>query len=398
MYHYYTYDGRTLCSAGALPYPEISALPETGEVLWVFHRPPLAGRDTFPVTDPAQLTEEEGVASLCTAPCPEDVPPALLSAIRTGRVRAVNGSHPRLEELLAPVSRPEKVRVNLLALGDVGSTLLLGLRLMGGDVISSIGICDLREGVARRWEFELNQIQSPDAAFLPPVDIIAPEQLFDGDVFLFCASRMVPDTSVTSGDVRMAQYGLNRELAAIYARMAREKNYRGLFCVVSDPVDPLCRAAMRESGLAPAQVRGFGLGVMHARALYYARRDGRFASYLTEGRAFGPHGEDLVLANSVAHYDDALSRELTDKVAHANLEMRRLGYKPYVAPALSSGALSLLALLRGQWHYSSVYDGQVFMGCRNRLTPAGIETEALTLPPALQMRLDETRAKLNAIE
>ena len=23
MYHYYTYDGRTLCSAGALPYPEI---------------------------------------------------------------------------------------------------------------------------------------------------------------------------------------------------------------------------------------------------------------------------------------------------------------------------------------------------------------------------------------
>lgn len=398
MYHYYTYDGRTLCSAGALPYPEISALPETGEVLWVFHRPPLSGRDTFPVTDPAQLTEREGVASLCAAPGPEGLPRELTNAIRAGRVRAVNLAHPRFEELMAPLPRPEKVRVNLLALGDVGSTLLLGLRLMGGDVISSIGICDLREGVAQRWEFELNQIQSPDAAALPPVDIIAPEQLFDGDVFLFCASRMVPDTSVTSGDVRMAQYGLNRELAAIYARMAREKNYRGLFCVVSDPVDPLCRAAMRESGLAPAQVRGFGLGVMHARALYYARRDGRFASYLTEGRAFGPHGEDLVLANSVAHYDDALSRELTDKVAHANLEMRRLGYKPYVAPALSSGALSLLALLRGQWHYSSVYDGQVFMGCRNRLTPAGIETEALTLPPALQMRLDETRAKLNAIE
>ena len=180
--------------------------------------------------------------------------------------------------------------------------------------------------------------------------------------------------------------------------MARDRGYQGLFCVVSDPVDPLCRAVLRESGLSPAQVRGFGLGVMHARALYYARRDPRFASYLTEGRAFGPHGEDLVLANSIAHYDDALSRELTEKVAHANLEMRKLGYKPYVAPALSSGALSLLALLRGQWHYSSVYDGQVFMGCRNRLTPAGIETEPLTLPPALQKRIDDTRAKLNAIE
>ena len=405
MYHYSTYDGRTLCSAGDLPYPEISALPETGEVLWVFHRPPLAGRDTFPVTDPAQLTEEEGVASLCTAPCPEDVPPALLSAIRAGRVRAVNGSHPRLEELLAPVSRPEKVRVNLLALGDVGSTLLLGLRLMGGDVISSMGICDVRENAALRWEFELNQIQPPSGAALPPVEIISPEQLFDGDVFLFCASRMVPDTSVTGGDVRMAQYGLNRELAASYARMARDRGYQGLFCVVSDPVDPLCRAVLRAgggpdgTGLRPCQVRGFGLGVMHARALYFARKAPRFAAYLTEGRAFGPHGEDLVLANSIDRYDDALSRELTERVAHANLEMRKLGFKPYVAPALSSGALSLLALLRREWHYSSVYMDDIFMGCRNRLTPDGvIETEHLTLPPALEARLAETAARLRAID
>ncbi len=269
----------------------------------------------------------------------------------------------------------------------MGSTLLMGLRLLGGDVIRSIGICDVRPGVSERWEFELNQIQSPDAAALPPVDIIAPEQLFDGDVFLFCASRMVPDTSVTSGDVRMAQYGLNRELAAIYARMAREKNPRAVLHGQRPGGSPVAAAPRcgRAALPRPAQVRGFGLGVMHARALYFARRDPRLASYLTEGRAFGPHGEDLVLANSLTHYDDALSRELTEKVAHANLEMRKLGYKPYVAPALSSGALTLLALLRRQWHYSSLYDGRVFMGCRNRLTPAGIETEPLTLPPALQI-------------
>ena len=81
-------------------------------------------------------------------------------------------------------------------------------------------------------------------------------------------------------------------------------------------------------GLSPEQIRGFGLGVMHARALYFARRDPRLASYLTEGRAFGPHGEDLVLANSLTHYDDALSRELTEKVAHANLEMRSWASSP----------------------------------------------------------------------
>ena len=410
MYHYYTYDGRTLCSAGALPYPEISALPETGEVLWVFHRPPLSGRDTFPVTDPAQLTEREGVASLCAAPGPEVLPRELTNAIRAGRVRAVNLAHPRFEELMAPLPRPEKVRVNLLALGDVGSTLLMGLRLMGGDVISSIGICDLREGVAQRWEFELNQIQLPgpyDA--LPPVEIVSPEQLFDGDVFLFCASRFVPDTAVKTGDVRMAQYRLNRELAALYAQKARQARYRGLFCVVSDPVDPLCRAVLTESNRAPSgemdyqglfshQVRGFGLGVMNARAAYYARKDPRFASFLTEGRSFGPHGEDLVIANSIDRYDDGLSRLLTERTVHANLQMREMGFKPYVAPALSSGALSLLLCLRGQWHCSSTYLDGVFMGARNRVLPTGTELERLPLPQALQDRLQTTMDRLRAID
>ena len=410
MYHYYTYDGRTLCSAGALPYPEISALPETGEVLWVFHRPPLSGRDTFPVTDPAQLTEREGVASLCAAPGPEGLPRELTNAIRAGRVRAVNLAHPRFEELTAPLPRPEKVRVNLLALGDVGSTLLMGLRLMGGDVISSIGICDLREGVAQRWEFELNQIQLPGPYdVLPPVEIVSPEQLFDGDVFLFCASRFVPDTAVKTGDVRMAQYRLNRELAALYAQKARQARYRGLFCVVSDPVDPLCRAVLTESNRAPSgemdyqglfshQVRGFGLGVMNARAAYYARKDPRFASFLTEGRSFGPHGEDLVIANSIQNYDDALSRRLTEQAVRANLRMRELGFKPYIAPALSSGALSLLLCLRGRWHCSSTYLDGVFMGARNRVLPTGMELERLPLPQALQDRLQTTMDRLRAID
>ena len=72
---------------------------------------------------------------------------------------------------------------------------------------------------------------------------------------------------------------------------------------------PLCRTVLLESnrseggrldgmGLFPQQVRGFGLGVMNARAAYYAKKERRFADFLTDGRSFGPHGEDLVIANS----------------------------------------------------------------------------------------------------
>ncbi len=405
---YYRLGAHILCSWEALPYEEITALPSEGEIVFLFAREMLAGRETFPVTDAALLTEKEGVETLCAAPGP-DIPAELVTAIRAGRVRAVNRLHPRWKELLAPAPRKGKYRVNLLGLGDVGATLLMGLRLLGGDVISSIGICDLRENVPQRWEFELNQINLPDPYdALPPVEVIGPEELFGGDVFLFCASRFVPDTAVKDGDVRMAQYALNRELVALYAKKAREARYKGLFCVVSDPVDPLCRAALLESnrdengvldgmGLLPHQVRGFGLGVMNARAVYYAKKEARFAEFLADGRSFGPHGEDLVLANSISHYDDALSRELTERVAHANLEMRRMGFKPYVAPAFSSGALSLLSCLRGEWHYSSAYLGGVYMGGRNRLTGRGVEFERLPLPAALVDRLKETEKKLKAI-
>ena len=56
--------------------------------------------------------------------------------------------------------------------------------------------------------------------------------------------------------------------------------------------------------------------------------------------------------------------------------MREIGFKPYVAPALSSGALSILLTLRGEWHCGSVFLDGIFMGCKNRYTPAGVETEA----------------------
>ena len=324
-----------------------------------------------------------------------------------GRVRAVNMGHPRWEELLEPFCLPGSCRVNLLALGDVGSTLAMGLRLLGGHTILDIGLCDLRENVPERWEFELGQIGIPG----PGVKVVRPEELFDCDVFLFCASRFVPDTAVKSGDVRMAQYALNRPLVASYARMAREAGFKGMFCVVSDPVDPLCRAALLESnkneageldckGLFPHQVRGFGLGVMHARARYYADRDPRFEEYLRTGRAYGPHGEGLVIANSVEpdRYDGTLSRELTERTKHANLEMRAMGFKPYVAPALSSGALSLLDCLRGQWHFSSTYLDGVFMGARNRLGALGIELERLPLPEDLLERIRGTMDELRRIE
>ena len=302
-----------------------------------------------------------------------------------------------------PVQPGRLHRVNILALGDVGTTMLIGLRLLGPDVISEIGICDIRQDNTARLEMEINQIgypftgwENPSGPVLPPVKIVAEEELFDCEVMIFCASKGVPPVEDHQDDppvdVRMVQLEANRDIIRHYADLAKKADYRGLVCVVSDPVDNLAAAFYDASGLKPWQIQGYGLGVMNMRAAYYAeKKGGDYALYEKEGRAFGPHGEDLVVANSLEHYDDEISRELTKLTVEANLRVRELGFKPYIAPALSSAAISILLTLRGEWHYGSVYLGDcgngAFLGIRNRLTTAGWEYEDAPLPDALYERV-----------
>ncbi|KMO86459.1 lactate dehydrogenase [Megasphaera cerevisiae DSM 20462] len=302
-----------------------------------------------------------------------------------------------------PLCRKPK-KVHILALGDVGMTMLLGLRLLGADVIQSLGICDINTNNTERLEMEMNQVRYPfagtaDASYpmLPPVGIIDEASLFACDVFIFCASKGVPPVGVV-GDVRMSQLEANLELVRHAAALAGEAAFKGLVCIVSDPVDPLCRAFFMESGLRPAQIQGYGLGVMNARACYYAERNEAYSRYLTEGRAFGPHGQDLVLADSLSEYNDVLSRQLTGLVVHANSMVRELGYKPYIAPALSSAALSILLTLRGQWHYGSVYLGDAgngaYFGVKNRMTEQGPVYEDAAVCSLLYERLKQAYVNL----
>ena len=303
---------------------------------------------------------------------------------------------PGADELKIPSLLKRKgFRVNILALGDVGATLLMGLKILGGGLIGRIGIYDVNRDVMSRYEIEMNQIGWPfGEKKLPEVICLDREDLFDCDMFVFCASKAVPPIGA-AGDVRMMQLEANSRIVAEYGRMAGEKNFKGIFAVVSDPVDPLCKAALMASGLEPGQVRGYGLGVMNKRAEYYASGEPRFASYLKEGRAFGPHGGDLVIANSIDNYDDEISRRLTELAVSANLKVRELGFKPYIAPALSSGAISLILTLQGEWNYSSVYLGKgaegAFLGIRNRIdfNSGRVLVEDLPLSEKLYERIEK---------
>lgn len=296
-------------------------------------------------------------------------------------------------------------RVQIAGLGDVGGMVLTGLFLNGSGTIRSVGIYDKNENLTARWEMEMQQTAVPFAHRLfPEIYCINEKQLFDCDVFVFCVAVSVPAPGKEQGDVRMAQLEANAKIISHYARMAADRGFCGLFLVVSDPVDLLCKAALLASRegrrpMNPAQIQGCGLGVMNGRALYYAARDERFACYSKEGRVFGPHGKDLVAANSILpeHYNEEDSLRLTRLTVNANSEIRNLGFKPYIAPALSSGVFTILLILRGEWNYSSNYLGGVYFGARNRRLMRGICWETEPLPDALYERLEAAWKNLSKI-
>ena len=402
---YYRYKSYCFCPAGGtLPQGAARVDEPFYPLVFLVERNPEYSRGFFAITDLAELDEQDSV-NLLLPYSPADRMDGLAKFIAEHGASVVNTAFARwFEVLFAHRERQYKaLRFHLVGLGDVGGTVLTGLKLLGTD-LGGIGIFDPDESRMARYEAELNQILPlDDGAELPQIDPVSREALFDCDVLVFTASRGVPPVGEEGADVRMSQYKANRDMLRAYALQARQSGFAGLFAQVSDPVDQLSRAVFLMSnqnergefdwqGLLPEQVRGFGLGVMRARANYIAEREGIYGSRL---RAFGPHGQGLVIANAPNEgYDDELSRSLTEKTVEANLAIRRLGYKPYIAPGLSSAAISLLRAARGDWHDAAIPVGSAYFGCRTRLGANGTEILRESLDPALILRITESYIKL----
>ncbi len=409
MTEFYHYDGFCLCPMGGdLPQGTCKVEVPFAPLVFLVHRPPCFSRGFFAISDLWELTEPEGPLLLCTPPG-EDVLSPLVSFVKTNGATVLNTAFARsfsvLKDYYNRKTRP--LRLTLVGLGDVGGALLAGLKLLG-EGIFEIGIYDPSEAQCARYEMELNQVLPVDEEKpLPQIVIRNPAQLFDCDALLFTASRGVPALDSEVKDVRMAQYEANRQMLESYAKQARDSGFTGLFAQVSDPVDLLSRWVFAQSnrsdagefdaqGLLPEQVQGYGLGVMRARALYYAEKIGVDAAALC---AYGPHGDGLVIANAPnERYDDSLSCTLTAATIAANQKVRALGFKPYIAPGLSSACVSLLRTLRGQWHDGAVTLGDSYFGCTTRFSSNGPEVLRRSLCDPLFARLLESYTHLKELD
>ena len=76
-------------------------------------------------------------------------------------LQLLNTKYPNWQEVLT-LSEHDKWRINVVGLGDVGGTLLTGLRLLGVEKIQSLGLYDRNIDRIERYKYELSQILSPD--------------------------------------------------------------------------------------------------------------------------------------------------------------------------------------------------------------------------------------------
>ena len=277
---YYNWRGFCLCGTEDIPPDAAAADAPFAPLVFLVRRDPLTARGLYAIERPEELLEQPGPASLlpCTAAAPE-LPEATAALVRAHGATVLNTAFRNAFSVLEAQLRRKKrgLRATLVGLGDVGGTVLTGLKLLGSE-LSEIAVFDPYAPMCARYELELNQVLPvSDGQPMPRVTICPEERLFDCDVFLFTASRGVPPLGSEVKDVRMAQYAANREMLRQYAKKAREAGFRGLFCQISDPVDHLARAVFLYSnqdesgmydfaGLLPEQIQGFGLGVMAARA------------------------------------------------------------------------------------------------------------------------------------
>ena len=200
-----------------------------------FEQDPKLHRASFAITDPGQLFPccesldwlDSNV--LAQRAAGQMIDPAIEQAIKNNRLMAINKAHPRWQELINQDPIPKPSRLNLIACGDVGSTILIGLTLLARELISEIGIYDIHEANTQRWEFELNQICGTNAQdHGPHVKIIGQEDIFDSDILVFCATAGIPPLTVMD-DVRLLQYEKNAKIIREYAQKARQSKFRGVF-------------------------------------------------------------------------------------------------------------------------------------------------------------------------
>ena len=181
------------------------------------------------------------------------------------------------------------MRIGVLGMGWVGTSVAISTLHMG--VATELLLNDLRAELAEGEALDL----AHGASFYPAARVRAAgvDELLDTDAVVLAAGR-----GGKPGQSRLDLLAGNAALARDVG--TRFRNYRGLFVVVTNPVDVLVRLVAESSGLPPARVLGTGTLLDTARLRQVIGREFRIESRSVHAHVVGEHGDSEVVLWSAA--------------------------------------------------------------------------------------------------
>jgi len=183
-------------------------------------------------------------------------------------------------------------KIAIIGAGDVGTTIAYTIQLRG--LVTEIVLVDINRELVQGQVMDLNH----GLFFVRPVHIYAGTyaDCTDADVIVITAG-----TRQKPGESRLQLLARNAQLCKWVVDKIEPHNSKGLFLIVTNPVDIMTQVVIKHSGLPKHRVIGSGTVLDSARFRYFLSRNCRVDTRNIHAYVIGEHGDSEVILWSQVH-------------------------------------------------------------------------------------------------
>lgn len=176
-------------------------------------------------------------------------------------------------------------KIAIIGSGDVGTTIAYTLQLSG--LITEIVLIDTNQELVQGQVMDMNH----GLFFVPPVHIYSGDYSDSGDADVIIITA---GTRQKTGESRLELVDRNAQICRTIIEQIKPYNSKGVFLIVTNPVDIMTQVVIEYSGLPKHQILGSGTVLDSARFRYYLSRNCHVDARNVHAYVIGEHGDSEV--------------------------------------------------------------------------------------------------------
>jgi L-lactate dehydrogenase len=183
-------------------------------------------------------------------------------------------------------------KIAIIGAGNVGTTIAYTIQLRG--LVTEIVLVDINQELVQGQVMDLNH----GLFFVRPIHIYAGSyaDCKDADVIVVTAG-----TRQKKGESRLQLVNRNAQICKWIVDKIEPHNSKGIFLIVTNPVDIMTQVVIEYSGLPKHQVIGSGTVLDSARFRYFLSRNCQVDTRNIHAYVIGEHGDSEVILWSQVH-------------------------------------------------------------------------------------------------